>query len=133
MFSSPFRGLFISTKSVPGICIKASVFVPFPGSLYFYELGRQGTLTGMSSRPLFGGSLFLQISIKHMLDVSRTRPLSRGSLFLLKLEQEETRMTARYSSPFRGLFISTNVTFTKAGQNTSSRPLSGVSLFLQES
>ena len=60
MFSSPFRGLFISTITQLSLCKIWIVFVPFPGSLYFYLRCSVFLFSCLSFRPLSGVSLFLQ-------------------------------------------------------------------------
>ena len=61
MFSSPLRGISISTKGDKTMVKRYLVFVPSTGYLYFYNCGLEYIAKMVSFRPLFGVSLFLQL------------------------------------------------------------------------
>ena len=130
-FSSPFRGLFISTRKSSISSMKQIGFRPLSGvSLFLHIVECSVDLTSVFSspfrglfisteiimqrlsfaepsfRPLSGVSLFLRLHNMRCSWRISFRPLSGVSLFLQRINQCEA-ITHMFSSPFRGLFIST--------------------------
>ena len=130
VFSSPFRGLFISTEIImQRLSFAEPSFRPLSGVSLFLRRGVLKKQKYASFRPLSGVSLFLRLHNMRCSWRISFRPLSGVSLFLQRINQCEA-LTHMFSSPFRGLFISTIEKICQIEAAFSFRPLSGVSLFL---
>ncbi len=132
VFSSPFRGLFISTEIImQRLSFAEPSFRPLSGVSLFLRRGVLKKQKYASFRPLSGVSLFLRLHNMRCSWRISFRPLSGVSLFLRKLlcrdlvlrslvfvpfpgslyfyhrKDLPDRSGIQFSSPFRGLFIST--------------------------
>ena len=107
-FSSPFRGLFISTRKSSISSMKQIGFRPLSGvSLFLHIVECSVDLTSVFSSPFRGLFISTEIIMQRLSFAEPSfRPLSGVSLFLQRINQCEA-ITHMFSSPFRGLFIST--------------------------
>ena len=152
-FSSPLRGISISTH-LHCICIFVfcfrplygvslflhrqknwnnwlwRVFVPSTGYLYFYGCKAELKQNGFRCfRPLYGVSLFLlqanALKAFGFVFSSPLRGISISTQYSILLHRQKL-----FSSPLRGISISTSYEGLIIKAETSFRPLYGVSLFL---
>ena len=87
-FSSPLRGISISTMDTQQLQCDISVFVPSTGYLYFYFITSFKTsMENMFSSPLRGISISTIIFFMFLFLLIRFRPLYGVSLFLHKIHE----------------------------------------------
>ena len=115
LFSYPMGRSFMGFRPLCGVslflrkelqyCIKNNiVFVPSAGYLYFYSITR-----------------------KQLKEIKGFRPLCGVSLFL-RWDGEEKIIQMKFSSPLRGISISTQVLIAYTRVATFSSPLRGISI-----
>ena len=131
MFSSPFRGLFISTNIYSLLDLFRYIFVPFSWGLDFYKKQVFTSYSwGACFRPLLGVSLLLHKDGGKCTCPAGCSSPFRGLTISTHYRHWYNYNSKWFSSPSRGLSISTNPNSLKGMVKVSSRPLLGVSLFL---
>ena len=108
LFSSPPRGIYISTGKAALFAISRIVLVPSTGNLYIYRLTVFGHFKKVRSRPLHGKSIYLRICL-----------------------WMQCWLRMLFSSPPRGIYISTFRKSRRGSRTLSSRPLHGESIYLR--
>ena len=107
MFSSPPRGIYISTKTFR----------------WWYERYD-------CSRPLHGESIYLLKKDHPMPPLAFVLVPSTGNLYIYYLQERADYLSELFSSPPRGIYISTNTCIFVHALVISSRPLHGESIYL---
>ena len=179
MFSSPPRGIYISTESkkvkkngetssrplhgesIYLLCTwynyssRSIVLVPSTGNLYIYLVSfspcgkcrkcsrplhgesiylrykHQCVKRGVTcSRPLHGESIYLHPDTKAVTDIQRCVLVpSTGNLYIYRADIAD-QANNLFSSPPRGIYISTTLSICMSVSCVSSRPLHGESIYL---
>ena len=108
-FSSPFRGFYLSTMLSAYMEDMQKVLVPFSGFLSFYKGNIDSLEMSIKFSSPFRGFYLSTLNVfSHCISSVSSRPLFGVSIFLHGEPERLEKSFMTFSSPFRGFYLSTH-------------------------